>query len=94
MIKLSPRAAEDYRLILDYMHSEGWQGVLTARAAIKAMLDELEKFPRLGREGRQDGTRELIVPATGYIIFYTVADQNSIEVERILHGRQKWSARG
>ena len=53
-------------------------------------MRQLESFPLLGREGRAPGTREAVVPGTPFIIFYTIADQFHVDIERVLHGRRKW----
>ena len=49
----------------------------------------LEKFPRRGRNGRIDGTRELVFSGLPYIVVYRVQDQN-LEILRIYHAAQDW----
>ena len=58
--------------------------------AIATTFDLLEKFPLIGRVGRVDGTRELAVAGTNYLIIYTVDEPYFIDVERVLHGKQKY----
>ncbi len=50
---------------------------------------QLGEFPRLGRKGRIEGTRELVFPALPYIVVYRVQDE-SVEILRIYHGAQDW----
>ena len=47
------------------------------------------KFPEIGRPGRIDGTRELIIQRTPYIVAYRIATK-SIRILRVLHGAQMW----
>ena len=56
---------------------------------IYAVLDLLEEHAYLGRPGRVDGTRELVVTQTSYLAVYRI-DGEIIDVARVLHGRQQW----
>jgi len=49
----------------------------------------LASFPESGRAGRREGTRELVVGKTPYIVPYRISGDR-IEVLRVLHGRQRW----
>lgn len=49
----------------------------------------LRDFPRLGRRGRIEGTRELVFSALPYIVVYRVQDE-FVEIVRIYHGAQDW----
>lgn len=45
----------------------------------------------IGRPGRVDGTRELVVAGTPFVLIYAVAAE-TLTVLRVLHGRQQWPA--
>lgn len=50
----------------------------------------LAKNPALGRVGRIDGTRELVVPETRFIVPYRVMPRlNRIEILRVFHASRK-----
>jgi addiction module RelE/StbE family toxin len=49
----------------------------------------LRDFPRRGRTGRIEGTRELVFPGLPYIVVYRILHQ-VVEVIRIYHGAQDW----
>ena len=49
-------------------------------------------FPRRGRTGRIEGTRELVFPGLPYILVYRIQDQ-VVEVVRIYHGAQRLALR-
>jgi plasmid stabilization system protein ParE len=47
------------------------------------------KFPEMGRPGRVDGTRDLIIQRTPHIIAYSIAGKTS-RILRLLHGAHMW----
>ncbi|UJW76777.1 type II toxin-antitoxin system RelE/ParE family toxin [Rhizobium sp. SL42] len=49
----------------------------------------LAYHPNVGRSGRVEGTRELIVSGTPYIVIYSVANSR-VEIITILHAAQRW----
>jgi len=44
---------------------------------------------KLGRVGRMQGTRELVISGTTFIVVYRVKGRR-IELLRLLHGSQQW----
>ncbi len=52
-------------------------------------VERLEEHPFVGRPGRVEGTRELVISRTPYIAVYVV-DGETVAVVRIIHGRQRW----
>ena len=57
--------------------------------AINRAVQNLHRFPSMGRPGRVVGTRELVVPGTTYIIPYRVRDE-TVEVLRVFHAARRW----
>lgn len=63
-----------------------------AREIALKIVDATERilqFPEVGRIGRVNGTRELIVSGTHYLIVYRMK-KKAIHFLRVLHGRQEW----
>ncbi len=57
--------------------------------AIRNSVAHLVTHPALGRPGRVPGTRELVIPATPYIVPYRVR-AGAVEILRVFHGKRKW----
>lgn len=55
---------------------------------IVEQVSGLAFYPLVGRQGRVEGTRELVISATPYIAVYRIKER--IEVLHIRHGAQRW----
>ena len=55
--------------------------------------ERLSRFPRLGRYGRETGTREFSVPKTRYILIYNIIGKD-VEILRALHSARDWPPKG
>ncbi|MGH7123410.1 MAG: type II toxin-antitoxin system RelE/ParE family toxin [Stellaceae bacterium] len=60
--------------------------------AILAAVQRLPKMPNMGRPGRVDGTRELVVVGTPYLVVYSVID-NVLHIIAVQHGAREWPRR-
>lgn len=58
-------------------------------AAIERVVAQVADYPALGRPGRVEGTRELVVPGTPYIVPYRVRGQ-TVQILRVFHAARKW----
>ena len=56
---------------------------------ILASVEQLDRFPMLGRTGRVAGSRELIIPNTPFIAAYAL-DQERVVILAVYHGSQQW----
>ncbi|PDS81273.1 type II toxin-antitoxin system RelE/ParE family toxin [Rhizobium sp. L43] len=58
---------------------------------IRQQAKMLADHPEAGRGGRLDGTRELVVPRTAFLLIYRI-DRIAprVEILRLLHGAQQW----
>ena len=57
--------------------------------AIATTVELLAQHPALGRPGRVEGTRELVVANTPCLVPYRVRN-NVVEILRVFHGARKW----
>ncbi|MFI5088676.1 MAG: type II toxin-antitoxin system RelE/ParE family toxin [Terriglobales bacterium] len=58
-------------------------------AAIERAVAQVADYPALGRPGRVEGTRELVVHGTPYIVPYRVLGQ-TVQILRVFHAARKW----
>ncbi len=64
-------------------------------AAVRTMLTmqravaQLAEFPNMGRIGRVEGTRELVIPSTPYFVVYRVQG-NTVQILRVLHSARRY----
>lgn len=74
---------------LDYIAEDSPSAAARLDEEIERQIDMLAQHPLIGRAGRVQGTRELVIGRTPYIAVYRVK-RNKIEILRILHGAQQW----
>ena len=56
---------------------------------IEEALVALVRHPEVGRPGRVEGTRELVVTGTPFIIPYRIHSKR-VEILAVLHGARRW----
>lgn len=83
------RAIGDREAIFDFIEADDPKAALTMDVRISTQAELLPEFPLAGRPGRVDGTRELVLGQTPYILAYRVL-RETIEILRVLHGAQQW----
>jgi len=89
-VRWTEPAARDLTNICDYISER--DGAETARDVALRIYEAtggLVQFPHRGRRGRKAGTRELILAGSPYLVIYRVRE-DVVEIDRILHGAQKW----
>jgi addiction module RelE/StbE family toxin len=59
---------------------------------IRIAVERLREFPAIGRSGRVEGTRELVIPGTPYIVPYRVVG-DVVQIITVLHSAQRWPDR-
>ncbi len=82
----TPAAQDLYNIVL---HIQRDSPDAAARVA-QTLYDgcgKLGDFPRRGRKGRMEGTRELVFAGLPYIVVYRIQDQD-LAILRIYHGAQ------
>jgi addiction module RelE/StbE family toxin len=82
-------ARQDLRNIFEYIAEENLKAARSLLGNIKERAILLQDNPLIGRTGRIDGTRELVVTGTQYIIPYRVKDKQ-IQILAVFHGARKW----
>ena len=82
-------AIADREAIFDYMEQDSQRAAVVVDDRIEQQVEALEQFPEMGRQGRETGTRELVIQRTPYVAVYRIAG-GKVRILRILHGAQQW----
>ena len=85
----TPLAVQDREQIFDYIALDSPSAALAVDEALSKQLNLLKEFPQMGRSGRVEGTRELVVQGTPFIVAYQVR-KDLVRILRIVHGAQLW----
>jgi len=88
-LRWSEAAASDLERVVNYLFEETPQHAPELVRAIYEAPLGLTHFPRRGRPGRKDGTRELVLSPLPYVIVYRITG-DVIHLLRILHTAQRW----
>jgi len=74
---------------LGHIAAEDRQAAARVARRVREAVEHLAKYPEAGRPGRVEGTRELVVPDTPFVIPYRVAARR-VEILRVFHSSQQW----
>ena len=88
-IEWLPSAARTLEAQISYIAERNPQAAVDMGDAIEVAVSRLADFPESARPGRVPGTRELVVPATPFIVVYRI-EVTGVVILRVLHGAQKW----
>jgi addiction module RelE/StbE family toxin len=82
-------ARRDLREIVLYIAQDSPYAARALQAEIRTRVALLQDNPNLGRPGRIDGSRELVMGNNPYILPYRVR-QDRIEILAVYHGARRW----
>lgn len=88
-LEWSAHALADRNAIFDYIEADSWQAAIAVDERIREQVETLARFPQSVRSGRIEGTRELVISRSPYIVAYRVTG-NIVRVLRVLHGSRRW----
>lgn len=83
------RAKTDLSEIFDYVTQDNTHAAARIITKIRNGLAGLTANPSLGRPGRVDCTRELVITHTPYIVAYRIHG-NEIQVLAVIHAARLW----
>ena len=81
-------AREARRHIIEFIAADNVLAALEMEDLLTAAVLRLEEFPQLGKSGRVDGTRELVVHEHYVIVYELMGD--IIYILMILHTSRQW----
>jgi toxin ParE1/3/4 len=82
-------AINDLDAVFEFIGMENPPAALAMCELIEKRVGQLADHPYLGREGRVELTRELVIAGTPFIVAYRVAT-HQIDVLAVLHGAMRW----
>jgi toxin ParE1/3/4 len=85
----TPRTQRNLRDAARYLTQFNPFAALSMIRTIRAALMQLLHHPASGRPGRIEGTRELLVPGTSYILPYRVRG-DAVEILSVIHTSRQW----
>jgi len=88
-LEWSVLALADRQAIFDYIKADSPRAAIAVDHRIEVCTKTLAQFPEVGRTGRIDGTRELVINRTPYIAAYRIFG-GRVRILRVLHGAQQW----
>ena len=88
-LEWSAFAISDREAIFNYIEADSPKSAVLVDERIRKQVERLVQFPESGRPGRIEGTRELVVPRTPFVIAYRV-EHAAVVILRALHGAQMW----
>lgn len=80
---------QDLRDIFEFITEDNPKAARSLLAEIKERVCVLVSQPQFGRVGRVEGTRELVLTGTHYILPYRVKDQQ-IQILAVFHTSRQW----
>ena len=88
-LEWSAYALADRIAIFDYIEAESLRAAVAVDERIREQIEVLARFPQSGRKGRIEGTRELVISRSPYIVAYRIKG-NTVRILRVLHGSRRW----
>lgn len=82
-------ALRDVQRVWDYLLDARVSVAESVVVGIKKSVENLMYHPNMGRPGRIQGTRELVVIGTPYIVPYRIRG-DSIQILAVVHTARRW----
>ncbi|MBD6615236.1 type II toxin-antitoxin system RelE/ParE family toxin [Komarekiella sp. 'clone 1'] len=88
-IKWLRRAIRNLEQAHKYIPKDNPEAAQELILKIQIAASQLETYPFMGRTGRVEGTRELVIPGISYIVIYRVKEE-SVEILRVFHTSKRY----
>ncbi len=89
IIVWSAKARQDLLDIYRYLVPRNPDAARRMQAIIRAKAGALEAAPYIGRAGRIESTRELVITGTPFVVVYRVIPEG-VQILTVVHGAQDW----
>lgn len=88
-VKWLRKALKNLEQAYDFVAADDPEAAVQVVLRIQAAVEQLNNFPLLGRGGRVEGTRELVIANTPFIVVYRVKGRTA-EILRVLHSSRQY----
>ncbi len=85
MIRWTAEAVEDFKGIRDYIAADNLPAAIQQCILISESIQQLDRFPRMGKAMIRGTVRQLAVAKTNYVVFYQLK-RDTITLLGIPHG--------
>jgi toxin ParE1/3/4 len=86
-------AADEFEDAIAWIRERNDNAANKIAEAALFQIDQLKHYPQLGRVGRDNTTRELVISNTHFIVVYRVLVQKkSLEILYFKHDAMRWPA--
>lgn len=85
----TPTATSHLRYSFEYVAQDNPRAGQALVERILLAAERLRDFPRMGREGRVEDTRELVIAGTPFVVVYR-QHRSRVEVLAVFHAARKW----
>ena len=82
-------ALADLHAIAEYIAKNNPKAAGAVKKRIAEEVGRLAQMPSMGRPGRVDGTRELIISGLPFIVAYSVENER-VRVPAVIHAARRW----
>lgn len=88
-IKWLKKALRNIVQVHEYIARENPAAAVRVILKIQQAVNQLADTPYIGRTGRVEGTRELVILQTPYIVIYRLKGE-TVQIIRVLHSSRKY----
>ena len=88
-VRWARAASRHLEEISDYIARSDSEAAERVLSRIRQQVGTLAEHSHIGRAGRVDGTRELVISDSPYIAVYRVRE-GEVEIVDVLHGARRW----
>jgi toxin ParE1/3/4 len=83
------KALQNLKQVHSYIAKDDPKAVSQTVLKIQMAVNQLAQFPLMGRVGRVEGTRELVIANMPYFVVYRL-QENTVEILRVLHASRRY----
>jgi addiction module RelE/StbE family toxin len=82
-------ALQDLRHLHEYIAEDNPSAANRMVTRIQDATQRLKNHPQMGRPGRVQGTHELVIAGSPYIVVYILGD-SEIQIVAVIHSAMRW----